>query len=174
MAGFLAAHGYAPGPTQRPFLAGSLAGLAATLPATALLHLFGALEVEARILDLPVIATIAAGWLAMAVAGALYARLYGRAANDPRTGWLAGMAFGFALWAAGAVMVLPLVSGGRAPAGSAAIGVFLSLVLWGGVLGLLLPFIQRRVRTSLDRAAQGAEHGPGAAADKGAAKGPRP
>ena len=174
MAGFLAAHGYSPGPTQRPLLAGALGGLAATLPATGLLQLFGALEVEARILDLPVVATIAAGWLAMAVAGALYARLYGRAANDVRTGWLAGMAFGFALWAAGAVMILPLASGGRAPAGTAAIGVFLSLVLWGGVLGLLLPFIQRRVRSSFEQAAEGAEHGPGAAAREGADKGPRP
>jgi len=174
MAGFLAAHGYAPGPTQRPLLAGALAGLAATLPATALLHLLGALEVEARILSLSVIATIAAGWLAMAIAGALYARLYGRAANDPRTGWLAGMAFGFALWAAGAVMILPLVSGGRAPAGTAAIGVFLSLVLWGGALGMILPFIQRRVRTSFEQAAEGIEHGPAAAAREGKAKGPRP
>jgi hypothetical protein len=164
MAGFLAAHGYAPGPTQRPLTAGAISGLLATLPAAGLLHVFGALEVEARILRLPIAATLAAGWVVMAIAGALYARLYGRAANDPRTGWLAGMAYGFALWAAGAVMVLPIASGGRAPAGSAAIGVFLSLVLWGGALGLLLPFIQRPLRSGLEQSAGSEESGPSAAA----------
>ncbi len=73
------------------------------------------------------IVTIVAGCLLMAVAGALYARLLGRAANDVRGGWLFGMAFGFALWAAGAVFILPLVGNGELPAGPPATGVFLSL-----------------------------------------------
>ena len=63
------------------------------------------------------LATLAAGWAVMAIAGAAYARFFGRAANAVRGGWLFGMSFGFALWAAGAVLVLPLFSGGRAPAG---------------------------------------------------------
>jgi len=132
MSGFLAAHGYDPGPTQRPFTAGAIAGLLATPPAILLLHLLRSLAVEARILGLPVILTIVAGCVAMAVAGALYARLLGRAANDVRGGWLFGMAFGFALWAAGAVFVLPLLGNGELPAGPPATGVFLSLILWGG------------------------------------------
>ena len=150
MSGFLSAHGYDPSPTQRPFSAGAIGGLLATAPAIALLHLLGSLAVEARILGLPVPATLVAGCLVMALAGAFYARLLGRAANDLRGGWLFGMAFGFILWAAGAVFILPLVGNGQLPAGAPATGVFLSLVLWGGFLGGLLPFVQRRLQLNLD------------------------
>ena len=98
MAGFLSAHGYDPGPTQRPLLAGAISGVLATLPAVAiLLYAFGALAVEARILGLSELMTVAVGCVVMAVAGAIYARLFGRAANDARGGWLFGMVFGFAL-----------------------------------------------------------------------------
>ena len=154
MAGFLSAHGYDPGPTQRPLLAGALAGVLATAPAVVLLHAFGSLRVEAEILGLSLLATIGAGWLAMAAAGAAYARLFGRAANDPRGGWLFGMAFGFALWAAGAVMVLPAASGGKAPAGLAALGLFVSLIVWGAALGAILPFVHRPLHKKIEAGAR--------------------
>jgi hypothetical protein len=154
MATFLGAHGYDPGPTQRPLLAGAISGVLATVPAIAILHLFGSLRVEARILGISELMTIAAGWLAMAAAGAVYGRLFGRAANEVRGGWLFGMAFGFALWAAGAVLVLPLASGGEAPAGEAAIGVFISLVAWGAALGAIHPFVHRPLHERLETAAR--------------------
>ena len=166
MAGFLSAHGYKPGPTQRPLLAGAASGLLGTAPAIALLHFFGSLQAEARILGLSVPATIGAGLAVMAFAGAVYARLFGRAANDVRAGWLFGMVFGFALWTAGAVLVLPAVSDGRAPAGEAAIGVFLSLVLWGAALGALVPFVHRPMHANLQQAAQRRQSGPAAATRK--------
>jgi hypothetical protein len=150
MSGFLGAHGYDPGPTQRPLTAGAIGGLLATVPVIALLHLFGSLPVEARILGLSIAATIVGGGLAMSLAGAFYSRLLGRAANDVRGGWLFGMAFGFAFWAAGAVFILPILGNGQLPAGAPAIGVFLALVLWGGCLGGLLPFIQRRLQLNLE------------------------
>ena len=154
MAGFLSAHGYDPGPTQRPLLAGAISGVVATAPAIAILHAFGSLRVEASILGMSEVMTVVAGWVAMALAGAVYARLFGRAANELRGGWLFGMAFGFALWAGGAVLVLPLLSGGKAPAGEAAIGVFLSLVAWGVALGAVHPFIHRPLHERLDTAAR--------------------
>ena len=160
MAAFLGAHGYDPGPTQRPLLAGAIAGLLATGPAIGLLHAFGSLEVEARILGTSIAVTIGAGWVVMAIAGAAYSRLFGRAANDVRGGWLFGMAFGFVVWAAGAVLILPLVSGGLAPAGRAALGVFLSLVLWGGVLGAILPFVHRPLHKTIESEAQRPTSGP--------------
>ena len=92
----------------------------------------------------------------MAVAGAAYARFFGRAANAVRGGWLFGMSFGFALWAAGAVLVLPLLSGGRAPAGSAAVGVALSLMTWGLATGILVPFVHRPLHESLENASKSA------------------
>ena len=163
MAGFLSAHGYDPGPTQRPLLAGAITGFLATVPAIGLLWAFGSLQIEARILGLSVAATLAAGWPLMALAGAIYSRLFGRAANDRGGGWLSGMAFGFLVWAAGAVLVLPLASGGVALAGPAALGVFLSLVLWGAVLGALLPIVHRPLQLSLESEARRAQSGPLAA-----------
>lgn len=164
MPAFLSAHGYEPGPTQRPLLAGAISGVIATAPAVAILILFGSLRIEARILGLSALATIASGCLIMALAGAAYGRLFGRAANDARGGWLFGMAFGFALWAAGAVMILPLASNGRAPAGEAAIGLFLSLVAWGAALGTVHPFVHRPLHQSIETASRRTELGPSAAA----------
>ena len=160
MASFLAAHGYDPGPSQRPLLSGAVSGVLATAAAIPILLLFGSLRVEASILGLTSWETILAGWLAMAVAGALYARLFGRAANQPRGGWLFGMAFGFALWTAGAVLVLPLMSHGRAPAGQAAVGVALSMLAWGLAVGILVPFVHRPFHESLEKGARRAEVGP--------------
>lgn len=154
MQGFLGAHGYDPGPTQRPLLAGVISGLVATIPAVAILHIFGSLEVEAGILGMSPVRTIGVGLPVMALAGAAYGWLFGRAANESRGGWLFGMAFGFALWASGAVMLIPLATGGLAPAGKAAIGLFLSLVIWGAALGSAHPFIHRPLHESIETAAR--------------------
>src|SRR3546814_4352640 len=113
MPSFLNAHGFDPSPTQRPVLAGILAGVIGTAPATAVLVAFGSLEAEAEILDLSVGTLSGAGCGAMALAGGIYGRLFQRGANDRRGGWLFGMAFGFLLWTAGMVLTLPLLSGGR-------------------------------------------------------------
>lgn len=162
--GFVAAHGYDPGPSQRPLLSGAISGILATIPAIGILVLFGSLNVEAEILGMSPAATLTAGWGAMAVAGAAYARFFGRAANAVTGGWLFGMSFGFALWAAGAVLVLPLLSGGRTPAGSAAVGVALSLIVWGVATGILVPFVHRPLHESLESASKSAAVGPDAAA----------
>ncbi len=163
MSSFLSAHGYDPGPTQRPLLAGGISGVLGTVPAVATLYGFGSLTVEARILGLSEWTTVVAGCVAMAAAGAFYSRLFGRAANDVRGGWLFGMAFGFSLWAAGAVMVLPIVSDGETPAGTAAVGVFLSFIVWGAATGAIHPFVHRPLHESLTTGAQRREVGPGAA-----------
>ena len=163
MAGFLAAHGYDPGPSQRPLTAGAISGLIGTIPAIGVLLAFGSLEVEAQILGMSPLLTIGLGWAVMAIAGAAYARIFGRAANSPKGGWLFGMSFGFALWAAGAVLVLPLVSGGRTPAGHAGAGVALSLLVWGFATGILMPFVHRPLHEDLETASKRSELGPDAA-----------
>jgi hypothetical protein len=166
MASFLAAHGYDPGPSQRPLIAGAISGVLATVPALAILHFAGSLKIEAEILNMSMLATVAAGWAVMAVAGAIYARIFGRAANSIRGGWLFGMSFGFALWAAGAVLILPLISGGHAPAGRAAMGVAVSMLAWGLAIGLLVPFVHRPLHESLETGSRHPELGPSAAAGK--------
>jgi hypothetical protein len=163
MAGFLAAHGYDPGPSQRPILAGAISGVLGTVPAIGVLIAFGSLKVEAEILGMSSLLTLGIGLAVMAVAGAAYARIFGRAANSPKGGWLFGMSFGFALWAAGAVLVLPLISGGRTPAGHAAAGVALSLLVWGFATGILMPFVHRPLHEDLDTASKRSELGPEAA-----------
>ena len=164
MATFLSAHGYDPGPSQRPLLAGAISGVVATLPAVPILFALGSLDVEARILGMSTLLTLALGWAAMALAGAVYARAFGRAGNNVRGGWMFGLVFGFVLWAGGAVLVLPLVSGGRAPAGMPALGVALSMLAWGLAIGALLPFIHRPLHESLETGSRHAEVGPNAAA----------
>jgi hypothetical protein len=154
MPGFMGAHGYDPGPTQRPLLAGAITGLLATLPAIALLYAFRSLKIEASILGTSEIVTVGAGLPLMAAAGAIYGRLFGRAANDKSAGWLFGMAFGFALWAAGAIMILPLASGGLIPAGKASVGVFLSLIAWGCALGIAYPLVHRPLHERIETAAR--------------------
>ena len=164
MATFLSAHGYDPGPSQRPLLAGAISGVLATAPAVGILFGFGALQVEAQILGMSTLLTLVLGWAAMALAGAIYARAFGRAANNVRGGWLFGMVFGFALWAGGGVLVLPLLSGGRAPAGMPAVGLALSMLVWGVTIGVLLPFVHRPLHESLETGSKHAEVGPNAAA----------
>lgn len=166
MSGFLSAHGFDPGPTQRPYLSGALSGVIGTVPAIAILELFGSVKAEAQILGISQPLTLAAGLVAMAVAGAIYGRLFGRAANYVRGGWLFGMAFGFVLWAAGAVMVLPLASGGQIPAGLPGIGVLLSMLMWGTALGIAHPFVHRPLHQDLESASRRGEVGPGAAASQ--------
>jgi hypothetical protein len=166
MRGFLDAHGYDPGPSQRPLLAGGISGVIATVPALAVLVAFGSLKVEAEIIGLSWLATLVVGWVVMAAAGAAYARFFGRAANAVRGGWLFGMAFGFALWAAGAVLVLPLLFGGRAPAGLPATGLAVSLIVWGLATGILVPFVHRPLHEDIESAAKSTAVGPDSAAAK--------
>jgi 6-phosphofructokinase len=62
--------------------------------------------------------------------------------------------------------VLPLTSGGQAPAGHAAIGVFLSLVAWGAAVGAVHPFVHRPLHESIESASKREEVGPSAAVSK--------
>jgi len=166
MATFLSVQGYDPGPSQRPLTSGAISGALATIPAVAILIVFGALKVEAQILGLTPLLTLAIGCPVMALAGAIYARVFGRPANNTHGGWLFGMAYGFGLWAMGAVLVLPIVSGGRTPAGPAALGVAMSLLTWGLATGILVPFVHRPLHEGLEKASRHAHLGPSAAAGK--------
>ena len=167
MAGFLSAHGYDPGPTQRPLLAGAISGVLAAIPAVGVLWAFGSIEVEAKILGLGIAETLAIGFPVMAVAGAIYCRLFGRAANNLHGGWLFGMAFAFALWAAGAAFILPIVSGGSTPAGRAAVGVFASLLVWGCGLGIINALVHPYLHERIETASESRAVGPRAAASNG-------
>ncbi len=153
---FLRAHGIDPGPTQRPMLAGALAGLLALPPAAAVFVGLGSFSVTAeRIMRLPAAATAAILVLAFVVAGVLYACLFRRAANDRGGGWLFGISFGFFLWIAAPVIILPLIPGSAMAAGRPAIGFMGSFLVWGLALGALFPYVHRPLQTDLNTRRKG-------------------
>ena len=146
----LRAHGLDAGPTQRPLLAGAIAGLIADIPATALLELFGSLgALGPTIGTSPVVAGLAYGAIVL-LGGVLYGWLFQRAANDPRGGWLFGLAFGFVLWMLGPIPLLQWLPDQPVLSGRPALGLLLSQLLWGFVLGVAFPFVHRRLHVGLD------------------------
>jgi hypothetical protein len=58
------------------------------------------------------------------------------------------------------------LSHGQAPAGEAASGIALSMIVWGFAVGVLVPFVHRPLHESIESAAKSADVGPDAAARK--------
>lgn len=160
MFGMLQAHGLDAGPTQRPLLAGSIAGLVAAAPALAVVVPFGLLDALVRATRTSSLnATIAFGIL-MLLGGVLYGRVFQRAANDVRGGWLFGMAFGFVLWMLGPIPLLQWVPAEPILRGYPAAGLLLGQLVWGLALGITFPFVHRRLHVRLGDL-EGADGGAG-------------
>jgi len=167
---FVQAHGMDAGPLQRPLAAGALTGFAATAPAAAVLVAFGSFGVAAdRVMRLsrPIAGLLLVA--AFTVAGAGYGLAFRRAANDRRGGWLFGAAYGFVLWMAAPIVVLPLLSDHAMAAGRPASGFFAAFLVWGAVLGGLFPYVHRPLHGELDARREPSKRlGPvGAAVGKG-------
>ena len=166
MMAFLRAHGMDPGPLQRPVLAGAITGFFAAAPALLVFAVFRSLAVVADyIMQLTRPMTVAVLVAAFSFAGLFYGLTFQRAANDRRGGWLFGMVFGFVLWMAAPVVVLPMISGNVMAAGPAATGFLASFLVWGAVTGALFPHIHRPLQMHMARRGK-IEHelGPTAAA----------
>ena len=86
----------------------------------------------------------------MLLGGILYGWLFQRAANDPRGGWLFGLAFGFVLWMLGPVPLLQWLPDQPILRGYPAAGLLLAQLLWGLALGLVFPPIHRHLHVSLE------------------------
>ncbi len=147
----LQAHGLDAGPTQRPLLAGAVAGVTATPPALALLAGFQALDAPARATGISVVAAGFAYTGLMLVGGVLYGWLFQRAANDLRGGWLFGMAYGFVLWMLGPVPLLQWLPDQPILRGYPAAGLLLAQLLWGLAVGIVFSPVHHRLHKSLDR-----------------------
>jgi hypothetical protein len=174
---YMRAHGNTPGPAQRPYLAGVLAGTLAAAPAVLVLWSSGALASAAAALGqaVPIVLAVYAG--ALAVAGAAYGRVFGRAANDRRGGWLFGASFGYLIWMLGPAGSLPWLLGSPLAVGKAALGLLLGHLIHGVALGAVFPYVHRRlVRAVLQSPGLGtarADGGRGPAASRAAASRPR-
>jgi hypothetical protein len=85
----------------------------------------------------------------MPFTGALYGRIFMRAANDRRGGWLFGIGFGFLVWMVAATTVQiamnrPLATGGAAQ------GMFAAHLLFGLALGICFPRVHRVLQARLE------------------------
>src|SRR5829696_3396541 len=150
MLSMLQAHGLDAGPTQRPLLAGAVSAVVADLPAIAVLWTFGSLGALGRASGTAtMLAGIGYGSM-MLLGGVFYGWLFQRAANDPRGGWLFGLAFGFVLWMLVPVPLLQWLPEQPVLSGRPALGLLLGQLLWGFVLGVVFPFVHRRLHVSLD------------------------
>jgi hypothetical protein len=146
----LQAHGLDAGPTQRPLLAGAMGGVMAAVPALLVLVGFQSLDEPAGAADTSVASAGVAYVGLMLLGGVLYGWLFQRAANDPRGGWLFGLAFGFVLWMLGPVPLLQWLPDEPILRGYPAAGLLLAQLLWGLTLGVVFLPIHRRLHVGLD------------------------
>jgi len=147
---YMRAHGNTPGPTQRPILAGALTGLAAEIPAAVMLWWSGAFVSATQSLSLPLWSALVVHSLLAIAGGAIYGRVFSRAANDPQGGWLFGIGYGFLIWMIGPVTVLQWTLGRPLALGVAAMGILAAHLIYGLSLGLLFPWIHSRLQYELE------------------------
>lgn len=143
---FIRAHGYVPGPTERPVAAGLLSGVLACGPALLIAAAGGGLSEVAQRTGLAVWGVAACSAAFLMAAGALYGRVFMRAANDRRGGWLFGIAYGFLLWLIGPVTLAHWLDVGPLAVGVAAQAIFAAHVAFGLGLGLAFPRGHRLVQ----------------------------
>lgn len=148
---YMRAHGNTPGPTQRPLLAGALTSLIAEIPAAGMLWWSGALSSATQIVSLALWVILILHSAAMILAGAVYGRVFSRAANDVRGGWLFGISYGFLIWMVGPVTALQWLIDRPVAVGTAAMGILGAHLIYGLVLGLLFPFVHRSLQCELSR-----------------------
>lgn len=170
MIGFLSAHGFDPGPTQRPLTAGLLTGAIGAVPAAAVFVVSRSFQVLTDdIFQTSYAVTALAVAAAFIASGGLYGLIFRRVANDRRGGWLFGLAFGFLVWLAAPILILPLIGHPIIAAGTPAIGFLAAFLLWGLCIGLLFPYVHKPLHANLDGMSIKLleKLGPGAAAHRG-------
>src|SRR5215218_6207714 len=151
---YMRAHGNTPGPTQRPLLAGAITGGLAVIPSAIVLWYLAALDSLTRALGIGAWPVLALHLTATVLAGALYGRVFGRAANDRRGGWLFGISYGFLVWMLGPATALQWVLSHPLAVGVAAMGMMGAHLAYGLALGLVFPRIHTLLQCELRKAKQ--------------------
>jgi hypothetical protein len=132
-------------------MAGAISGVLATIAAGAMFVAFGVLRVAADgVLRLPLLTTAALMLAAFTLGGLLYGAIFRRAANDRRAGWLLGISYGFVLWIAAPIVVLPVVRSQAMAGGMAATGIFVGFLSWGLAVGLLFPYVHKPLQAGVE------------------------
>jgi len=146
---YMRAHGNTPGPTQRPRSAGAISSALASVPGALVLWISGALSSLSNVLATKVWLVLLLYLISMSVMGAVYGRIFSRAANDRRGGWLFGMSYGFLIWMLGPITALQVITQQPAATGIPAMGLLGAHLIFGVTLGLLFPFIHRLLQRRL-------------------------
>src|SRR5581483_1548107 len=126
---YMRAHGNTPGPTECPATAGAASGALAALPAAALLWLAGSLASLGQSVRLRLPVTLALQMVTFALLGMLY-----------------GISSGFLIWMLGPAMLLQWIIGRPVATGVAAMGLMGAHLIYGVALGLIFPYVHRRLR----------------------------
>ena len=147
---YMRAHGNSPGPTHRPRLTGALSGLLAAIAALLFQYMTAALSHLSDSVGFGIWAMAVVIACVCTVAGVIYGAVFKRAANDTSGGWLFGISYGFFIWMIGPVTAWRLYAGRPLATGEAAIGILLSHLAYGLVLGAVYPFINRLTEGKLN------------------------
>lgn len=138
---FIRAHGASPGPLMRPLLTGFISGELAGFGMLILLFLFRVLgPLMSQFGGATVVEAL---FIFSAIAGILYGKIYRRAANDTRGGWIFGSSTGFILWMVNPVIWLPWFGVPALFVGRASLIFMLSHAVFGALLGILFPWIHK-------------------------------
>lgn len=136
---FMRAHGATAGPRLRPVATGICAGFLGFLFGLAVLISTGAQHELLRQFGAGIVIPIETSY-ALA-AGALYGKIYRRAALDPRGGWLFGMSSGFIIWMIAFAGIGPWIYGEPLVLGRAAIGALAAHFVFGTAMGIAYPMV---------------------------------
>ena len=146
---YMRAHGNAPGPTQRPMLAGAITGCLAEVPTDLMFWWSGALVSVAESLSIKIWIMVVLHLLTMTIGGAIYGYVFSRAANDRQGGWLFGISYGFLIWMLGPVTILQWILKRPLALGVAAMGVLAAHLIYGLFLGLMFPSVHQVLQREL-------------------------
>lgn len=147
MTAFMRAHGYLPAPTHRPVTTGTIAGLIGGGAALAISWCTGATAAMTAATGAQPAWHVALGQVLMLGAiGGLYGRIFQRAADDRRGGWLLGIGYGFVVWMLGPAAIMPWALGRPVAVGLAAQGLIVAHLVYGLILGATFPWVHLGVR----------------------------
>jgi hypothetical protein len=119
----------------------------------------GALTSATQSLSLSIPVTLVLHLSIMLLDAMIYGRLFSRAANDPRGGWLFGISYGFLLWMIGPVTLLQWWCGRPLALGVAAMGILAGHLIYGLSLGLMFPWIHKLLQRELNQLKGRGVHG---------------
>lgn len=136
---FIKAHGAEPGPLMRPILTGATASeISAVITVLILLLICFELNIKFRF---SLVALFFGMILYSLFAGILYGKIYRRAANDRRGGWIFGASTGFILWMVNPIIWLPWFGYKELFSGSTGLLIVFTHVIHGTMMGLFFPRI---------------------------------